>query len=202
MSTDIATQNDGDRSWSFQVNLSGVAAANSVLAMEEGYYKVTVTDAYVKPEKPGRVVIKVKVLDGQSKGAVRTTGINLPNGEAKDYARNLWRGLLESVGHAPNVLDNGELQLSSNAIVNRNAFIYYVPSPGEGSYDRVDFLPPAIWKERSENFVPGESHAPAAPAASRAEAAAPAITPASTPAAVAGTATRSSILSKLGAAPN
>jgi hypothetical protein len=100
------------------------------------------------------------------------------------------------------VLDNGELQLSSNAIVNRNAFIYYVPSPGEGSYDRVDFLPPAIWKERSENFVPGESHAPAAPAAGRAEAAAPAITPASTPAAVAGTATRSSILSKLGAAPN
>lgn len=198
---------NNDRSFSIALNVSGVTAATGDNALPEGYYRAAVTDMYVSPEKPNRVVIKVRVSEGANAGTMRTTGINMPT-SPDDKVRAYWRALLESVGYTAAQLDNGQIMLGADAIVGRTAHIYYMPKDEEAGvqYDRVNFYPPATWADASANFQPGLKAAQpsgtrsvgGAPSPTRLGGAAPA--PAVTPAAesaLGGAASRSSILSRL-----
>lgn len=199
------TPDNNDRSFTLALNVSGVAAATGDTTLPEGYYRAVVSDMYVSPEKPGRVVIKVRVSEGSNVGAVRTTGINIPT-SPDDKVRAYWRALLESVGYTAAQLDKGEITLGADAIVGRTSHIYYMPKDEEAGvqYDRVNFYPPAAWADASANFQPGlkapqaTSRAAAAPSPTRLGGAAPA--PSVTPAAesaLGGAVSRSSILNRL-----
>ena len=198
---------NNDRNFSIALNVSGVTAATGDGTLPEGYYRATVTDMYVAPEKPNRVVIKVRVSEGANAGALRTTGINIPT-SPEDEVRAYWRALLESVGYTATQLDNGQITLGSDAIVGRTAHIYYMPKDEEAGvqYDRVNFYPPTTWTDASANFQPGLKAAQpsgtrsvgGAPSPTRLGGAAPAptVTPAAD-SALGGAASRSSILSRL-----
>ena len=196
------------REWDFDVNLSGLQAPTGGAGnnLPEGFYKAMVTDMYVNPEKnPNRVIIKVTVAEGPFKGVIRTTGLNRPT-SADDNVRYYWRGLAESVGYEPAQLDNGQISLGLNAFKDRVAHVFYAPKDeekgGDYKYERVNFLPPGAWGDRKANFDANAAAAPAAPAAPAQPSglgAAPAITAASTGNALGGTASKASILSRLGA---
>jgi hypothetical protein len=100
------------REWDFEVNLSGLQApTGGGKNLPEGFYKCLVSDMYVNPEKNNnRVVIKVTIAEGPFKGTVRTSGLNKPTGP-DDNVRYYWRGLAESVGYDPAVLDKGQIGL-------------------------------------------------------------------------------------------
>lgn len=198
---------NNDRTFSIALNVSGVSAATGDNALPEGYYRAVVTDMYVAPEKPNRVVIKVRVSEGANAGTLRTTGINMPT-SPDDKVRAYWRALLESVGYTAAQLDNGQITLGADAIVGRTSHIYYMPKDEEAGvqYDRVSFYPPATWADASANFQPGLKAPQAAstrsvggaPSPTRLGGAAPApvVTPAAE-SALGGAASRSSILSRL-----
>jgi len=199
------------REWDFDVNLSGLQAPTGAgNNLPEGFYKFMVTDMYVNPEKnPNRVIIKVTVAEGPFKGVVRTTGLNRPT-SADDNVRYYWRGLAESVGYEPAQLDNGQISLGLSAFKDRVAHGFYAPkdeSKGKDyQYERVNFLPPGAWGDQKANFDANAAAAPAAPASAPAAAPAsnslggsPAIQAASSGNALGGTASKASILSRLGA---
>lgn len=136
-------QTEMDRSWDFNLNVSGVAAPTGFKAMEipEGYYKVTVTDCYVNPERnPNRVVFKVTIADGTYTGQIRTTGLNKTKGP-EDNVRFYWRAALESCGYTPTELDAGQISVAPKSFINRPAFIYFAPKGHKGNqYETVEFL--------------------------------------------------------------
>jgi hypothetical protein len=185
------------REWDFDVNLSGLQAPTGGAGnnLPEGFYKFMVTDMYVNPEKnPNRVIIRVTVAEGPFKGVIRTTGINRPT-SADDNVRYYWRGLAESVGYEPAQLDNGQISLGLNAFKDEAKGKDY-------QYERVDFLPPGAWGDQKANFDANAAAAPAAPAAAPAGnslGGSPAIQAASGGNALGGTASKASILSRLGA---
>jgi hypothetical protein len=190
------------REWDFQVNLSGIQAPTGGAgnALPAGFYKFMVTDMYVNPEKnPNRVVIKLAVAEGPFKGTIRTSGLNRP-GSADDNVRYYWRGFAESVGYEPAQLDNGEISLGLGAFKDRIATAKYTPKDEEAGvqYEDVSFLPPTAWADQKANFD-ANGGAPA-PAVKSNGASAAVITPAAsaTPAALGGTASKASILGRLG----
>lgn len=202
------TTDNNDRSFSIALNVSGVTAATGDSSLPEGYYRAVVSDMYVSPEKPNRVVIKVRVSEGASAGVLRTTGLNIPT-SPDDKVRAYWRALLESVGYTSTQLDNGQITLGADAVVGRTAHIYYMPKDEEAGvqYDRVSFYPPAAWADASANFQPGMKAAQ--PSATRSvgtsaagsrlgggAAPAPSVTPAAD-SALGGAVSRSSILNRL-----
>jgi hypothetical protein len=147
---------NNDRNWEINVNLSGLQAPTGAANVEQGYYKGKVTDMYVRPEKPGRVVIKLTISEGRFAGAVRTTGLNIPK-DSDDKVRYYWRGFAESVGYTPKELDAGEVSLGMNSFKGREAHFFYTPKElTSDGYDSVDFLPPVEWTQRSASFVPSE----------------------------------------------
>ena len=198
------------REWDFDVNLSGLQAPTGGAGnnLPEGFYKFMVTDMYINPEKnPNRVVIKVTVAEGPFKGVIRTTGLNRPT-SADDNVRYYWRGLAESVGYEPAQLDNGQISLGLNAFKDRVAHGFYAPkdeSKGKDyQYERVNFLPPGAWGDQKANFDANAAAAPAAAAPAAAPASnslggSPPIQAASSGNALGGTASKASILSRLGA---
>jgi hypothetical protein len=145
-----------DRAWGINVNLSGLVAPTGNTNVEQGYYKGKVTDMYTKPEKPGRVIIKLTVAEGPFAGAVRTTGLNVPK-DAEDKVRYYWRGLAESVGYTPAELDAGEVNLSIGSFKDRTAHFFYTPKEmSTDGYDSLDFLPVAEWTSRAAGFKPAD----------------------------------------------
>ena len=153
---------NNDRGWEVNVNLSGLQAPTGAANVEQGYYKGKVTDMYVRPEKAGRVVIKMTINEGRFAGAVRTTGLNIPK-DGEDKVRYYWRGFAESVGYTPKELDAGEVSLGNKSFLGRDAHFFYTPKElTSDGYDSVDFLPPVEWTQRSASFVPSEPMAPGA----------------------------------------
>jgi len=81
--------NNQNPNWNFNVNLSGLRApTGAATQLPEGYYKATVTDAYTLNDKPGRVIIKLTVSEGEFTGTVRTTGLGIPKSEQDGVRRN------------------------------------------------------------------------------------------------------------------
>lgn len=161
----MSKQDNNDRNWELNVNLSGLQAPTGGTNVEQGYYKARISDMYVRPEKPGRVVIKLTISEGACAGSVRTTGLNLPKSN-DDKVRYYWRGLSESVGYTPTELDSGEVSLGVASFQDRTAHFFYTPKElSSDGYDSVDFLPPAEWSARSATFVGSASGAPASPIA-------------------------------------
>jgi hypothetical protein len=145
---------NNNRDWSFKINLSGLRAPTGTANVEQGYYKAKVVDMYERPEKPGRVVIKLAITEGRFSGATRVTGINIPKSD-EDNVRYYWRGFSESVGYDPAQLDAGEVDLSIESYKDRVAHIFYTPKEmTSNGYDEVDFLPPLEWSNRSADFAP------------------------------------------------
>jgi hypothetical protein len=113
-----------DRDWSFDINLSGlVAPTGRGSQLPEGYYKAVVDDMYVNPDKADRIIIKLIVADGPFKGTIRTTGLNKPK-SAEDKVRYYWRGLAESAGYTPAQLDNGEISLSPRNFMKKTTLTF------------------------------------------------------------------------------
>jgi hypothetical protein len=141
------------RDWDFSINLSGLVAPTGATGkLPKGYYTVTITDMYVNPEKPNRVVIKAEVADGPHKGVVRTDGLSIPQ-SPEDKVRYYWRGLAESVGYTPAQLDAGAVQLGINTFKGRKGHIHFMPRAadgGEGEFEKVTWLAPAEWTRQKQ----------------------------------------------------
>jgi len=153
----MSNQDNNDRNWEINVNLSGLQAPTGGTNVEQGYYKARISDMYVRPEKPGRVVIKLTISEGGCSGAVRTTGLNIPK-SADDKVRYYWRGLSESVGYTPAELDAGEVNLGIGSFKDRTAHFFYTPKElSSDGYDSIDFLPPSEWASRAASFDGGAS---------------------------------------------
>lgn len=149
-------ETQADRNWSFQVDLSGVRAPTGGGALlPEGYYIGTIKDMYIQPEKPGRVIIKVMVTEGEFANVTRTDGLNVPTSD-EDKVRHYWRALAEGVGYGPNELDKGSLNLGPKAFVNRTAYFKYTPKEEgvEGrEYDRLLYLAKGEWDTQRMAFA-------------------------------------------------
>lgn len=190
-------KNDDDkmnRDWSFDVNLSGVAAPSGLsgkdIVLPEGFYAAKLTDMYENPEKPGRIIIKCTVAEGPFKGLVRTTGLNVPT-STDDKVRHYWRALAESVGHSATELDAGAISLSPGSFVNRDVFFRYRPKDEAANrkYEDMIFLAQAAWGEQKKLFASMTITTTAATAVSD-EASAPAVSNQ--------TVTKDALLKKLG----
>ncbi len=145
---------NNNRDWSFKINLSGLRAPSGNTNVEQGYYTAVVTDMYERPERPGRVVIKLSINEGRFSGATRVTGINIPKSD-EDNVRYYWRGFSESVGYDPAQLDAGEVDLSIESYKGRIAHFFYTPKEmTSNGYDEVDFLTPQEWLNRAASFTP------------------------------------------------
>ena len=156
----MADNNNNNNNWSFGVNLAGVRAATGLnTTVPEGFYKGICTDVYVSADKPGRVVFKLTISEGDCVGSTRTTGLNMPK-SATDNVRYYWRAAMEAAGYTPAQLDSGELELSRSMFVDRQMLFFFRPGDKEaGIYEELNFIPPAEWAQRAASFVPS---APAA----------------------------------------
>ena len=143
-----------DRDWGFDINLAGLMAPTGRGSqLPEGYYKATVDDMYINPDKGDRIIIKLVMADGPFKGVIRTTGLNKPN-SAEDKVRYYWRGLSESAGYTPAQLDAGEISLRPGTFLKKTVHIHFVPKDPDASdsYDTVNFLAPQEWLNQSSEF--------------------------------------------------
>lgn len=146
-----------DRSFSFSLNVSGIAAPTGSKDMEvpEGYYKALVSDCYINPEKNrGRVVFKLNISEGPFRGVVRTDGLSIPKG-GDDKVRYYWRALSESCGYTPVQLDNGEITVGPETYKGKEVCIHYSPKGPNGNgtdYDRVTYLNPLEWSQQKQMF--------------------------------------------------
>ena len=147
-------QNNSNPNWGFSVKLAGLrATTGAAKILPEGYYKATLTDAYVNTEKPGRVIFKLTVSDGEFVGTVRTTGLNQPKSPT-DNVRYYWRGMLESAGYTPAQIDAGEVGMNRALLVDRTVYFHYVPGDKDaGIYEEVNFLPPSDWTMKASSFA-------------------------------------------------
>lgn len=145
--------------WGFSVNLAGLRApTGAAKVLPEGYYKATLTDAYTNNDKPGRVIFKLTLSEGEFVGTVRTTGLGVPK-SATDNVRYYWRGLLESAGYTPAQIDAGEVGMSRELLVGKTVHIYYVPGDKDaGIYEEISFLPPADWTMKAASFAKAASN--------------------------------------------
>lgn len=181
----MAQEENVNREWSFDINLSGIEAPSGKggQRVPEGFYKVQITDMYTKADKPERIIIKCVIADGPFKGQVRTDGLRLPR-DANDNVRYYWRALAEAVGFAPSQLDSGSITFAPATFVSKYGGVHYTPGK-EGaakgspeSYDSITWLAPTEWSAQKAAF-----EGATAPAA-------------------ASVATGASILDQLGRAPN
>ena len=147
-------QNNSNPNWGFSVNLAGLRApTGAAKLLPEGYYKATLTDAYVNNDKPARVIFKLTISDGEFVGSVRTTGLNSPKSPT-DNVRYYWRGLLESAGYTPAQIDAGEVGMNRELLVNKTVHFHYVPGDKDaGIYEEDNFLPPTDWTMKSTAFA-------------------------------------------------
>ena len=159
--------NNQNPNWNFNVNLSGLRApTGAATQLPEGYYKATVTDAYTLNDKPGRVIIKLTVSEGEFTGTVRTTGLGIPK-SAQDNVRYYWRGMLESAGYSPAQIDAGEVGMNRALLVGRSVTVHYVPGDKDaGIYEELNFLPPAAWETKAAAFAKAQNGGAAVQAAS------------------------------------
>jgi len=162
-----------DPNFSFQLNLAGVAAAGGK-ALEEGYYKGTIVDAYAAQNSNGghRLVLKISNFEGMG-NATRTTSITIPSENTKAGLLNVWRAAFESMGYTAAQIDSGMLTINRDVVVNRPAHIYYKPGDRDaGIYDELKLLSPATWEVQKTSFTApstsalGASTTPAAAAIS------------------------------------
>ena len=152
-------QNNSNPNWGFNVNLAGLRApTGAAKVLPEGYYKATLTDAYVNNDKPNRVIFKLTISDGEFIGTVRTTGLNSPK-SATDNVRYYWRGLLESAGYTPAQIDAGEVGMNRALLVDKTVHFHYVPGDKDaGIYEEVNFLPPTDWTMKATAFAKAASN--------------------------------------------
>jgi hypothetical protein len=145
--------NNQNANWNFDINLSGVRAATGAsTVVPEGYYKATITDAYTLSDKPGRVIFKLTIAEGEYTGTVRTTGLGVPK-SAEDNVRYYWRAVLESAGYTPAQIDAGAVGMNRALLVGRPVAVHYVPGDKEaGIYETLNFLPPADFAQKSAVF--------------------------------------------------
>ena len=145
--------------WGFNVNLAGLRApTGAAKVLPEGYYKATITDAYVNNDKPGRVIFKLTLSEGEFLGTVRTTGLGVPKTET-DNVRYYWRGLLESAGYTPAQIDAGQVGMNRELLVGKTVHLYYVPGDKDaGIYEEISFLPPSDWTMKSSAFAKAASN--------------------------------------------
>lgn len=151
--------NNSNPNWGFNVNLAGLRApTGAAKVLPEGYYKATLTDAYVNNDKPGRVIFKLALSEGEFVGTVRTTGLGVPK-SATDNVRYYWRGLLESAGYTPAQIDAGEVGMNRELLVGKTVHLYYVPGDKDaGIYEEISFFPPADWTMKAASFAKASSN--------------------------------------------
>lgn len=153
----MAADDNLDRNFSFNLNVSGIAAptGSKDLDVPEGFYKALISDCYINPEKNrGRVILKLNISEGTFRGVVRTDGLSVPKG-ADDKVRYYWRGLLESAGYTAAQLDNGEIVIGPDTCKGREVTIHYSPKGPNGNgtdYDKVTYLPAADWAQQKQVF--------------------------------------------------
>ena len=143
--------NNKDMNFSFQTNLAGVeAAAGGGVALDEGYYKGTVVDAYGTVSKNGRSQVAIQMKT--ESGATRTAWINVPT-SAEDKVRHFWRAAMESLGYTPAEIDAGAVTISRNILVGRPCHFYFKPGNKDmGVYEEIKMLAPGTWATRKTQF--------------------------------------------------
>jgi hypothetical protein len=133
-----------NREWGFDINLSGVTAGGSVNKnVPTGYYSAKVEDMYELPDKPGRIAIKLMVTEGEYAGAIRTDWISAPK-SADDKVRYYWRCLAESVGYTAAQLDAGGVRFTRDTFLGKVGGIHYAAKNEAAGqqYERITYLTP------------------------------------------------------------
>lgn len=142
--------------FSFEVNLSGVRPATGSTPIHEGFYKGVVTEVGALPDSPNRIQVKVKLTSEGVTGRQLSGFLGVPK-SADDNQRAFWRAALESAGYTAVQLDAGAIKITPALFKGREVSFHFVPkNPEAGAiYEQFNFLPPAVWAERSAAFVPG-----------------------------------------------
>jgi hypothetical protein len=141
----MAEEQNVNREWGFDINLSGVTAGASVSKnVPTGYYQAKVEDMYELTEKPGRIAIKLMVTEGEYAGAIRTDWISVPKGP-DDKVRYYWRCLAESVGYTAAQLDAGGVKFTRETFLGKVGGIHYAAKNEAAGqqYERITYLTPA-----------------------------------------------------------
>lgn len=141
----MAEEQNVNREWGFDINLSGVTAGASVNKnVPTGYYSFKVDDMYELTDKAGRIAIKLMVTEGEYAGAIRTDWISMPKGP-DDKVRYYWRCLAESVGYTAAQLDAGNVKFTRDTFVGRTGGMHYAAKNEAAGqqYERITYLTPS-----------------------------------------------------------
>lgn len=141
----MAEEQNVNREWGFDINLSGVTAgASTNRNVPTGYYAFKLDDMYELADKPGRIAIKLTITEGEYAGAVRTDWISAPK-SADDKVRYYWRCLAESVGYTAAQLDAGGVRFTRDTFVGKTGAMHYAAKNEAAGqqYERITYLTPA-----------------------------------------------------------
>ena len=148
---------DNQSPFSFSVNFQGINASGMGRREPvEGYFQGRITEAYINQERnPNRCIFKVE-FEGDFAGVTKLTGLNLP-GTTQNDTRPLWRALMESVGYNSQQLDQGQVNVTPQAVLNRTCCFYFRPKDesaldGPMMYDKLKFLAPGHWQSAKTIF--------------------------------------------------
>lgn len=141
----MADEQNMNREWGFDINLSGVTAGASVSKnVPTGYYVARIEDMYELADKPGRIAVKMTITEGEYSGAVRTDWISAPK-SAEDKVRYYWRCLAESAGYNAAQLDAGGVRFTRDTFVGKVVHIHYAAKNEAAGqqYERITYLTPS-----------------------------------------------------------
>jgi hypothetical protein len=146
----MAEEQNVNREWGFDINLSGVTAGASVSKnVPTGYYQVKVEDMYELQDKAGRIAIKLMVVEGEFTGAIRTDWMSAPK-SVDDKVRYYWRCLAESMGYTAAQLDAGGVRFTRETFVGKTGGIHYAAKNEAAGqqYERITYLTPSEFSSK------------------------------------------------------
>ena len=148
--------NNKDQNWNFSFDFTGVnAATGKSRQAPEGYYQGIITEAYVNPDRPERVLFRA-TFGADFVGQTALTGLRMPR-DQDDKVMYYWRGLLESCGYTADQLDRGATGIGAKVFIDKQATFYFRPGDPEAideskKYSKVQFLGHGEWARQKQEF--------------------------------------------------
>ena len=145
-----------DQSWNFSFDFTGVnAATGKSRQAPEGYYQGLITEAYVNPDRPDRVIFRATFGEDYL-GQTALTGLRMPR-DKDDKVIYYWRGLLESCGYTGEQLDRGVTGIGAQVFVNKPTTFFFRPGDPEAieedkKYSKTQFLSHGEWARQKQEF--------------------------------------------------
>lgn len=142
--------------WNLTVNVAGVQPFEpGFTRIPEGAYAVQITNSDLQqkdPSKPATLVFDVKVIEqGEAQGL--TGKVYVGTDLEKPANKRHLRGLLMGVGANPAALDAGNINISAEMFVGKNAYIFVEAREGKDEQgrnllDNRNFVAPAFYEKK------------------------------------------------------